>query len=269
MKTNTFISICFILLGTLILNAQNNISFTELNQASKNSKTLKNNFTNYKTLKIQDNFSRISSGTVLNISLDKDYTFQLKENKLLSDNYFISIKTENGIEKKSLSEIGFDGKYFTNENLSENNQLILSIFENSYSIYIKDSKSEFYIESLSKYDKTANADEYVFYNAKDAIIPENATCGVETSALKIKEKPTYNTQKVGGCKTVEVVMSVDYSMYNTYGSISATINRTLEVLNLSEANFTIVNGISDDVHFKVTQHFIVSCDTCGYWPTTF
>lgn len=265
MKKNYTILACLILLSIFISNAQNRISFTETN---KKVEKLNDNFKAYKIVTISDEFNKITSKEALSIQLTKDYNYILKENKLLANNYKIAIKGENEIEEKTLSEIGFDGRYFINEDISEKKQLILSIFENTYTIYIKELEIEFYIEPLKKYDITANTNDYIFYNVKDAITPEEIDCGYKKEDTQSLIEENDNSQKTGGCKTVEIVFSVDYSMYNTYNSISGTINRTLEVLNLSEANYTIANGLSDNVHFKVVQHYIVTCDTCNYWPTT-
>ena len=57
-------------------------------------------------------------------------------------------------------------------------------------------------------------------------------------------------------------------MYSVYNSVNGAINRTLEVLNLSEANYKIANGISDDIKFNVVEHYIVTCDECNYWPSS-
>ena len=264
MKKNYIILIHLILFTTVISNAQNTLSFTETN---KKSIKLKNNFKAYKIITINDNFNKKESNETLNIQLTKTYKYILKENKLLSANYKVTINGKNGIEEKKLSEIDFDGKYFTNKDISTKKQLLLSTYKNTYTIYIKDSETEFYIEALKKYDASAKSTDYIYYNVSDAIIPEKMDCGFKASNKQNRTKSNYE-QQTGGCKTVEIAFSVDYTMYNTYNSIGGTINRTLEVLNLSEANYSIANGISDDVHFKVAQHYIVTCNTCNYWPTT-
>ncbi len=265
MKYKNIVFTFLILLSVFTLKAQNTISFTGTN---KKSVKLKANFTDYQILTISDNFNKVASNEMLKIELSKTYNFVLKENKLIANNHIITIKGENGIETKTLSEIGFDGRYFTNENISENNQLVLSIFKNAYTIYIKESEKAFYIEPLKKYDTSAKENQYIFYYEKDAIIPISASCGIKDAKRQVKKEKKVSRQKSGGCKEVELVFSADYSMYSTYNSIAGTINRTLEVLNLSEANFSMANGLSDDVHFKVVQHYIVTCDICNYWPTT-
>lgn len=242
--------------------AQNRISFFEKISTKYD---LSKNFKSYKILEIDDKMQRISDGEEIIIAFDQDYIFKLHENRLLSDQHIISIQNATGIQRKDISEIGFDGKYFTNQ--TANSQLAFSMFEDKYNFYIKNKTKEFYIESLQKFDINANSNLYVYYEVKDIIEETSYFCG-----LKNKENKTViNTQKStlnGVCKTVEINFAVDYSMYATYGTISSVINRTLELINLSQVNYSISNGLSDDVSFKINEHFIVTCDTCNNWATT-
>ncbi|CAM3500461.1 zinc-dependent metalloprotease [Flavobacterium gelidilacus] len=243
--------------------AQNSISFSEKASATYN---LSKKFKTYKILEIDDNLQRISDGEEITISFDDEYVFTLKENRIISDNHLVIIKNSNGIEKKTLDAIGFDGKYFLNTPNS-NSQLAFSMFEDRYSLYIKNPNKEFYIESLQNFDKNATSNLYVYYEVKDIIEETTLTCGLQNEENKL---PISNQRSIatGGCKTVDINFAVDYSMYATYGSISGAINRTLELINLSQVNYTIVNGLSDDVSFKVNEHFIVTCNTCNNWATT-
>ncbi|WP_339886965.1 zinc-dependent metalloprotease [uncultured Flavobacterium sp.] len=243
--------------------AQNRISFSEKNSNEFN---LSKNFKSYKILEIDDKLQRISDGEEIIIALDKEYIFKLKENRVISDNHILSIKNSSGIERKHLDEIGFDGKYFLNYSNS-NSQLAFSMFEDRYSLYIKNPSKEFYIESLQNFDKNATSNLYIYYEVKDIIKETTLTCGLQNQE---KKSPISNQKSTatGGCKTVDINFAVDYSMYATYGSISGAINRTLELINLSQVNYTIVNGLSDDVNFKVNEHFIVTCNDCNNWTTT-
>ena len=162
-----------VIIITTNIYSQNILSFHN----SSNSKiNLSKNFKNYKILKLNNNIQKLSNGESVTINYLKNYSFTLKENKIISDNYILTLKTENGVERKSIDDINFDGKYYSNQDFSKENQFVFSTFENTISIYIKDSYSEFYIETLSKFDKNAQSDEYVFYNAKD-IVSENFGCG--------------------------------------------------------------------------------------------
>ena len=265
MKKKYYFSIIFALFAVLFSQSQNKLSFEN---ATKQIVSLDKNFTKYKILTLTDEIKKLSSGEQITINYGRNFTFTLFENKIVSSNYKVSIKGENGIERKSIFETDFDGKYYRNEDISEKNQFIFSYFNNSYLIYIKNETSEFYIESLQKFDKTATANEYIFYDAKDAIVPESTLCGFKETRKGVENKINIETQKTGGCKTVDLAFSIDYTMYSVYNSVNGAINRTLEVLNLSEANYKIANGISDDIKFNVVEHYIVTCDECNYWPSS-
>jgi hypothetical protein len=246
--------------------AQNRISFSE---KKANEFDLSKNFKSYKILEIDDKLQRISDGEEIIISLDKQYVFELKENKILSDNYIVSTKSKDGIERKNLDEIGFDGKYFVNNDIASNNQLAFSMFEDRYSFYIKNESKEFYIEPLKNFDKTASSNLYVYYQVEDIIQENDYSCGLKNEEHKSEIYSTLERNTTTGvCKSVDINFAVDYTMFATYGSVNGAINRTLELINLSQVNYTIVNGLSDDVFFKVNEHFIVTCNTCNNWDPT-
>ncbi len=264
-KIYFFVIVLFLI--SVNLFSQNKLSFTN----SNNSKIdLSKNFRNYKILRLDNQLNKISNGTSISIDYINNYNFKLKENKILSDDYVVGIKTEKGLERKSTFETGFDGKYFMNYDFSNDNQFVFSTFENSFSIYIKNSKIEFYIEPLSKFDRNSNSNDYVFYELKD-IVTEDFNCGNSKNDTKEVSKFDNSNKTIltGGCKTIELAMSMDYNFYTTYGSVNAAINRTLQVLNLTQANYTISNGLSDDVQFLVKEHYIVTCPAlCNYWLPT-
>jgi hypothetical protein len=245
--------------------AQNVLSFDEVNDQRVD---LSKNFKNYKILKLTDNLEKLSDGTAITIGYKENYTYVLAENKLLSHDYMATIKSNGKTDRKTISELGFDGKYFMNQDVSESNQFIFSSFENSYSIYIKNPSQEFYIQPLKNIVATANADEYVFYLAKDAIT-ELLDCGSKSDDDSHQKKeliPVNKSALAGGCKTLDLAMSIDYTFYNVYGSVNASINRTLDVLNATQVNYRMANGLSDDIVFKVSEHYIVTCDSnCNYW----
>lgn len=254
------------LIGLFTGNAQNKISFTELKTRNN---TLSEKFKSYKVLEIEDNWQRISDGQQIIIRLDQDYSFTLKENRILADNYIVSIRGENGVSRKTADELGFDGQYFINKGISADNQLAFSLFEDRYSFYIKSASKEFYIEPLRNMDKSAASNQYVYYEVKDIIQSRSFDCGVKDEKQPTAAEGQYERHiTTGGCKTIGIDFLVDYTMFATYGTVNAAINRTLEILNLSQANYTIANGLSDEVVFKAGEHSIITCDPCNYWPST-
>ena len=87
-----YYSFVFILLLTFSsLFSQNKLSFSN----SSNSRTdLSKNFKDYKILKLDNQLNKISSASSISIDYLKEYNFTLKENKIISDNYIVSLKTE-------------------------------------------------------------------------------------------------------------------------------------------------------------------------------
>lgn len=255
--------ICFCcLIGWWAAGAQN-ISFS---QTVSRNRTLDDTFKRYRILEMSDNLSRVSDGESITIHLDQDYSFVLRENRILADSYQVSVRNANGIAHYSRDQMGFDGRYFTSVQ-SGGNQLAFSIFENRYSFYIKTGSREWYIEPLQNFDKTAKSGSYVCYEAKDAGANHAMECGVQS------EKKTAISQQtqpvaIGGCKTVALDLAIDYTMFQTYGTINAAINRTLELLNMTQIDYTMANGLLDEVSFKVYEHAVITCDACNYWPTT-
>jgi Secretion system C-terminal sorting domain/Metallo-peptidase family M12 len=244
--------------------SQNKLSF----RTNKSSKIdLKNSLSRYAILTLDDTIQEMEDQSTINIDYNGSYQYILKENKLLASDYIIRLQTQEGIQTKNSLE-GFTGKYFVNQDFTQDNQLVLSYFEGAYSIYIKNSSTndDFYIEPLQKFEKSALPNQYVMYYPKD-LTTLNASCGLTTQNNAI----TYNTHKTitsAGCKTLELAMAIDYNFYTNYPSVNAAINRTLEALNLTQANYRMTNGLSDDIIFKVTEHYIVTCENCNYWPTT-
>lgn len=248
------------------LYSQNGISFTEVNLTNEN---LAKDFRKYQILKINDSTSLITDGAAFEINYVDTYQFTLKENRFVADDFKLALKSEEGVAYKKLDELGFDGKYFRNANGSIGNQIALSLFENQYTVYIKKADKEIYIEPLVKYDKTAASNYYVYYETSDIIDQLTGECPVkDDDKADLEGIKNYRIQPMDSWKTVELNFCVDYSMYITYNSINAVINRTLEVLNLSQLNYSISNGLAYDVNFKIKRYFLITCFNCNYWPTT-
>ncbi len=257
--------IIIFLFGSFVAHTQNRISFNELKVENAE---LDGKFKSYKILELDDDLQRISDGQTITISLDQDYSFALKQNRILTHDYKTRIAGKSGVSSKTLAELGFDGQYFTNLNTTVDNQLAFSMFEGRYRFYVKKGTKEFYIEPVKNSDPSGARGQYVYYEVKDIIESGSFGCGLTHEKEKSEPIQPVVNRTSGGCKTIELQFAIDYSMYETFGNVNAAINRTLEILNLSQLNYTIANGLSDEVHFKVDAHYIVTCDTCNNWPTT-
>lgn len=257
-----FISLLF----AAIAIAQNKISFTDTNIDDANLSQL---FKSYKVVKINDELKTIADGREFVLNYGKTFMFTLQENRLYTQDYEVTIKKENGIEKKNIEQLGFDGKYFNNADRTSTHQMAFSIYDNQYTFYVKSGGEEFYIEPLIKYVPEAEVSTYVFYKVADIIDDNQNSCGVnEKNSSRPNTDMVSSLQAIDNCKTVELNMCIDYSMYATYNSINGSVNRVFEILNMTQLDYTIANGLAFDVNFKLKRMFILTCMSCNYWPST-
>ena len=266
MKTFFSLITCLIVFGNLY--SQNKMSFTATTTELK--VNLEASFSHYKILKLNDDNLSVADGLPIQIDCQGAYNFILNESRLLTDNHKTIIKKIDGIEIKNVFEIGFDGRYYHNKDIAANYQVAFSIFENQYLIYIKKDDKEFFLEPLKRFDLNSEDGLYVYYEVKDIIDKELGICGtVDTHNAERGSNVNMAQLTVpGGCKTWYLNFAMDYSFYAQYNSITASLNRSLEVLNLTKLNYKIVNGLAYDVDFQVLQSYILTCSNCNYWPTT-
>lgn len=253
-------------LVTLNIFGQNRIEFTHSNQIEP---SLHEIFKSYEILTISDSITNLGHGQELKIILNQEYKFILKENKLVTEDYLVAIKSEDKIDYKSLEDLNFDGKYFFNQNADAESQLAISFFDNQYTIYVKSNGNEFYIEPLNKYIHDAANNSYVYYEVKNIKNYTDPLCDIT-----IDEKNGYSNRFFeealpnNDCKVVRLNYCIDYSLYAAMGSINATINKTFETLNLTQLDYSVANSLAFDVNFKILRHYIITCNNCNYWPTT-
>lgn len=84
--------------------AQNKLSFSDEN-GSQLRYNLSLNFKDYKLLNIEDDLQKISEGVTITIDYGKQYKYSLKESKLLSNDYSITIKDGEKLQRKSIADL--------------------------------------------------------------------------------------------------------------------------------------------------------------------
>lgn len=258
--------IIYFLSISYLAQSQNKLAFSEISHTNID---LSESLKSYKILELTEDVQTIGDGETLTVEFVKAYSFVLKENKLLAKDYSVTIKSENKVESKTIYDLGFDGSYYMNANATIDSQMTMTVFKNQYAFFIKDSNHEFYIEPLTKFDKSASKQYYVYYEIQNIINDSNIHCAIQEknqSDFVLRSPQTIEPTSI--CKTVELNFCLDYSFYATYNSINEAINRTLEILNLTQLDFTIANGLAYDVIYKVKSHYIITCIDCNFWPTT-
>lgn len=270
-KLNLCLLIFFSIYLQSNLSAQNKLKFDPLpNDKFEN---LSKQFKEYKILSLdQSRLATLNSGEDVSIQLEQNYNFVLKENKLFSPDYIVSIKDDSGIQKKSLQELNFDGRFYRNADSERDNILCLSSYNETYSIYVKANGADFYIEPLKKYQSNAKDNEYIYYKSENVIITDNAKSfggckdygHVDDNTFKTA---TQNTSPTPNCLSLDLALAIDYAVFENQGSnINLAIYFSANLINLVQSNFTMNKGLIQDIHFKIVEHRINTTATCNSWP---
>lgn len=237
-------------------------------KAASSAYDLHESFKNYRVLALTDGVGSLADGETLTVRTDKGkFSFTLRDSKIFAPNYIVSVRGAQGVERQSLQELGFTGAYFTNDQVLATEALVLSVFDNQYSIFLKQGTAEWHAEPLSAYIPSAPRHLYVQYRAED-VAAVDAYCGNAPLASGAQQNPRADGPGTGACFNAELAIGCDYSLFQKYGSVAATINRTAMIANLSRADYRIANGLQGDIGFQLVEHYIVACATCDPWPVT-
>jgi hypothetical protein len=187
----------------------------------------------------------------------------VKTAKPFADNHIVSLRTPNGIEHKSLIELGYDGRFFKGLDNNGNTNASINWFDAQISFTYNKNGTEYFIQPLTDFDINSAKNIYVLYKAAD-IKPVQSICGQTDNDHEVL--PLANG--TGGCRIMDQAVFLDYTMYQKYnGNINAMINKTTSVSYLSSTDYTIVDLITSDIEFKIVEHLIPTCASCNPWPT--
>ncbi len=190
---------------------------------------------------------------------------EAKRNKLFAPNYVLREKTTTGIVTHTLQDIGFDGQYFCGKNAAGNTNAAFSWFNNTIQFAFTNNGVEYFIEPLANYISGAANNEYVYFS-KANIKPTNKECGTHAPA---SNTPIAMGSGGANCVVMEYAIMADQTMYNKYGSLAGVVNKTVSVTNLVQTDYTVADGISTDICYLITEHYIATCAACNPWPSTF
>jgi hypothetical protein len=230
---------------------------------------IQNEYDNVNFVTLQEDLA-INEGDEVAIILNNDLLAmgKAKDSKLFADNYQLQLHTSTGIVKQTLAESGFNGRYFTIRGLDEMRIGSISDFDHQYTINFEQNGVMYYIEPLSKYQASADRLAYIMYASTD-VKQTTDGCGVANQVQDAEHNnPPQRKKRSGQCLTLEYAWLTDWNIYNKYGgNVNSLIARTMAILNASQNDYNIIDGLPDDVKFKVVEHIIITCDTCNPWTS--
>ncbi len=129
--------------------------------------------------------------------------------------------------------------------------------------YLTRGEATYYIEPAWLLDPDLPTGLFVWYEAADVIAQNlTGTCGTSHSL-----PPAPQARRIAsGCYALGMGLAADYALYEALGSVSATENFMLGVLNNVGTNYN--DEFDNEIELKVNGAFISTCATCDPWPAS-
>jgi len=134
---------------------------------------------------------------------------------------------------------------------SGNGSVSLTINDDFIYGFIREEKTEIYIEPLWYFEPDAATNVYVVYDSKDVTRNGEHTCGVEETEARTPDiiEKTNTT-----CREVDLAIANDFFMFTSYSTTTGVTNHNLGVLNNVQTNYNCV--FNDDLFYNVVTIFI-------------
>jgi len=123
----------------------------------------------------------------------------------------------------------------------------------------------YYFEPAEYLDSTIRSGIYVAYKASD-VKQQSHTCGTNDAHQHGPKPAPEAGRMMMQCYGVEMGLAADYSLFSQYGSVTATENFMLGVLNNVQTNYD--NEFNNEIEFQVQGFFISTCPSCDPWTSS-
>ena len=190
------------------------------------------------------------SGKLRLVSANHDFNLELQPRDLLAPNY----KAETTIrENERIALSRPETNTFKGFVRGETNSKVrLSIRDQKIQGYVFVDDKQFFVEPASNISKSAAPDDFVIYEAADALNDQPLACDLTErveAATKEYGLPEL-TAEVNVFRTVEIATDSDFEFTNARGGAASANQEALNVLNLIEGRFESELGITFAVTFQ-------------------
>lgn len=249
-----------------------------------NAESLKNKFHHFSAFQLESKklsqlvHQNAISSFRLDILSDKQWDIDLEPAGITTADYHLKVLTPQGAQTlTSHADFLFKGKV---KGGNKDEQVRLAIKDGFIYGSIQAGGKEYFIEPLARFTGTKQKDQYIIYEAKDAVSTEVFTCGVSDKEASLKEMRQPSTSREQSpqdntCKKIKFISAGDYSIYQKFGSdVYAVEAALLANLNLAEGAFTTLNfGLdgstdvgSDQLQFEMEEIVVSTCGECDIAP---
>ncbi|NOT38236.1 MAG: PKD domain-containing protein [Saprospiraceae bacterium] len=211
---------------------------------------------------IQQNLNQRSNTHRLNILFDKfNWDITLSEFELYSKNYISSIGKNNTIERNNQKRVR---TFKVINHASRGSWSCMTVAENFVSGFVEESGVKRFIEPLSYYSPKAESNQFVVYLETDVIPIEGISCGAdELEENKHQHDHAVENSLRAGCKTIDIALSCDLSVFNKRGGVSGAENWMISILNLVQTNYD--NEFGTAIEFGASATFVPTSTADDPW----
>ncbi|MCB0605214.1 MAG: T9SS type A sorting domain-containing protein [Saprospiraceae bacterium] len=233
-----------------VLRSQENIHFVAENGTDVRSSMFK--YFTQANVDLQGIYSNTLTKQKIHLSTEgKEYEFYLIPTALLSEDYFVTVSGEKGVEKITDYSI----RTYTGWTEDGKTSIVLTIDKDFFSAMIESNGKLSFIEQLDINGKFTNEGQLIFYRAEDFIYTGNHTCGVTDLNDKSKEFVAPLEQRTNSCRVVELAIASDNTMYTKYQSnVTNVANHNIAVMNNVAFNYR--HEFSDNVEYTIKTQYI-------------
>ena len=245
-----------------------------------NAESLKNKFRRFSAIQLESKklSQLVHQNTIssfrLDISSDKQWDIDLEPAIITTANYHLKVLTPQGTQTLiSHADFLYKGKV---KGSNKDEQVRLAIKDGFIYGSIQTGGKEYFIEPSGRFTSIKQKDQYIIYEAKDAVSSEVFTCGVDDKGSSLKEVQQQNTLREQSpqdntCKKIKFISVADYSIFQKFGGdIYAVEAALLANLNLAAGAFTTLNfgpdGSTDvgadELHFEMEEIVVPVCEQC-------
>ena len=186
------------------------------------------------------------------------WRLDLTPNRILSENYALTVQTPQGITttypKLNIAFKGYDLSGGGITRLTLNDEFLYG--------FVEEGIERYYIEPLWYFEPGAAHDRFVLY-PKSAVTPlGDDACGVTDEQMELQhledgpDKGAASGADNSACYELELAIASDLSMLNKYGSVTGVQNHNIGVINDVEVDYT--GSFNNDITFIIVTQFVAS-----------
>lgn len=194
-----------------------------------------------------------------------NWDLSLTENDIFSKNFYLSVGTDHGVEKRTDRAGIRTFKALSNAKRAGLSSLTLA--DHFIFGFIEEAGVKHHIEPLRYLDPSAGPDQFIVYNEQDVIPVPGLKCGMEEfqDAMHLGEEEIHNKPNAARapCILVDIAIACDKTIYDNKGGVNQSEAFVTGVLNDVQTNYD--NEFTTDIEFSISTIFVATTTGSDPW----